>query len=105
MKYVLDFSDVDKESWSKDYKGEMLVIKLDFFKPEYKEAKYQLFKAESGFGCEPGSLGTKIFGYFTDEDAMVRRTDVLGIATPEAIEQWESVYGKFGSENRRRVCV
>lgn len=103
MKRVLDATDTIKDSYARNYEGEILVVSLDYFKPEYKEAKFQLFKAEGGFGCYPDKMGTKIFGYFTDEDGCVRRTDVIGIATEECIAEWEKIYGKFGAENRRRI--
>lgn len=103
MKQILDFSDVVEGSRNENYEGKIIVISLNFFKPEYQNAKFQLFKAEGGFGCDPNKLGSKIFGYFTDEDAFVSRCDVLGIAKPETIAEWEEIYGKFGKENRRRA--
>lgn len=100
MKYILDEEDIVQGSAGMDYTDKICVIRTDFFKPEYRNAKSQLFKATGGFGCKPENLGTKIFGTFLDdgEEAMVRRHNVLGIATDECIEKWKATYGKNGGK-------
>ena len=75
------------------YENKFVILSLDFFAPEYREGKNQLFYAMGGFGCHPDKLGGKIFGRFYDEDASTRREYVLGIATEKAITEWEQTYG------------
>lgn len=75
------------------YEGKFVVLRPDHLKPEYREAKNQLFFAQSGFGCDPSKLGGKIFGRYWDEQASTRREHVLGVATERAIQEWEAYYG------------
>ena len=93
MKMLFDNNDYTQLKDGETYEGKFVIISPDFFKPEYREAKYQLFLAKSGFGCDPSKLGGKIFGNFFDERSQTRREYVLGVATEEAIEKWERVYG------------
>ena len=93
MKMIFDNNDYTQLKDGETYEGKFVIISPDFFKPEYREAKYQLFLAKSGFGCDPSKSGGKIFGNFFDERSQTRREYVLGVATEEAIEEWERVYG------------
>ena len=76
-----------------NYVDKFVIINPSWFKDEYREAKYQLFHAESGFGCYPEKIGGKVFGKFYDENTHVRRENILGVATEEAISAWENAYG------------
>lgn len=84
--------------------GKLVVIKDTFFKPEFKDAKYQLVLATGGFGCEPISLGNAIFvkecHKDNPEEYRLERynNDILGIATDEAIAEWKSIYGEFNDD-------
>ena len=41
------------------------------------KAENNLFLCQGGFGCRPGSIGSKVFGKFSDgEECMVRRSDI-----------------------------
>lgn len=75
------------------YKNKFVIIEPGFFKEEFQEAKYQLLYAQSGFGCDPSKLGGKIFGRSFDGDEVTRDCYVLGVATEDAIAQWEKMYG------------
>ena len=75
------------------YENKFVIIKPDFFSEEYQEAKYQLFHAEGGFGCDPSKLGNAVFGRDFGERYRQERYNILGIATEEAIAQWEKMYG------------
>lgn len=80
------------------YKGKFVIIDPDFFKPEYREAKYQLFYAVSGFGCDPSKMGNAVFGTDISESYRQERYNILGIATEEAIQAWEKFYGHSRQE-------
>lgn len=45
----------------------------------------RVFYAKGGFGCEPDTLGTKVFGRFCVDgsEGYVRRSEVMGILTPD----------------------
>lgn len=93
MKMIFDNNDYTQLKDGETYEGKFIIISPDFFKPEYREAKCQLFLAKSGFGCDPSKLGGKIFGNFFDERNQTRREYVLGVATEDAIKTWEKLYG------------
>ena len=75
------------------YEKKFVIIDASFFKPEYRDAKNQLFFAECGFGCDPEKMGGKVFGKLWDENLQTRREYILGVATEEAIAEWEKEYG------------
>lgn len=79
--------------------GMVMILKLEFFKEEYREAKYQLVKARGGFGCHADKMGNAIFVKEllpNGESYRVERCDnpFIGIATEEAIAEWMELYGK-----------
>lgn len=73
-----------------DFTGKIVVLRADNFKDQYKSPDYQLFLAESGFGCYANATGTKVYGRFLkdDEKTHFRRADVIGILKEELIPQW-----------------
>ena len=76
-----------------NYVNKFVILKTDQFKPEYQNAQNQLFYATGGFGCYPDKMGGKVFGYLFDEPYQTRREYILGVATEEAIAEWEKEYG------------
>lgn len=76
-----------------NYVDKFVILSTRQFKPEYQNAKNQLFYAEGGFGCYPDKLGGKVFGKLFDEPYQTRREYILGVATEEAIVEWETEYG------------
>ncbi len=77
-------------SYNDNYKGKLLIMKSEALADEYKSGEYQYFMAQSGNGCNPNSLGTKVFGHFlTDgEKCFFERADFHGIADPEQLPEW-----------------
>ena len=99
------FTESDITPWREEnLEGKLIVIKDKFFKPEFKDAKYQLVLATGGFGCNPASLGNAIFvkecHKDNPEEYRLERynNDILGIATDEAIVEWKSIYGEFNED-------
>lgn len=90
---MFDEGDYTRLEDGDNYKDKFVIVSPDFFKADYREAKYQLFLAQGGFGCYPDKMGGKIFGKFFDEATHIRREYVLGVATEEAIQNWEKTYG------------
>lgn len=76
-----------------DLQGKMVIISLDFIcdnlKSTFKNPLTRAFKCESGFGCNPSSIGTAIFGTWTydGEQCRMRRSDFERLATPEEVKQ------------------
>jgi hypothetical protein len=93
MKMMFDKNDYRSLENGETYENKYVILSTGQFKPEYQNAKNQLFYAESGFGCFPDKMGGKIFGRLFDERFQTRREYVLGVATEEAIEAWENYYG------------
>ena len=48
MKTIIDRSECNP--LSDNIEGKLVVIKPDFFKPEFRDAKYQIVLATGGFG-------------------------------------------------------
>lgn len=70
--------------------GRILVLNPNALKDEYKTPKDQLFLATGGFGCEPGKIGTKVYGKFMSdgEETSFRRNEFIGILKDENIPDW-----------------
>lgn len=92
MKLVFDKNDYTKLKDGETYEKKFVVLSLENFNEEYQDAKNQLFYAQSGFGCDPTKLGGKIFGRLYDESFQTRDCYVLGVATEDAIKEWEQNY-------------
>lgn len=60
----LGLFDASHCSEDNDYAGKLLILKPSVLKDEFKASDYQLFYAESGFGCSPTASGRKVFGKF-----------------------------------------
>ena len=59
MKTIIDKSEC--KPLSDRIEGKLVVIKPDFFKAEYRDAKYQLVLATGGFGCDADKMGNAVF--------------------------------------------
>ena len=75
------------------YENKFVIIAPEYFKPEYRSAKYQLFLAKGGFGCDPSKMGNAVFGTDCTESYRQERYNILGVAKEEAIQAWEKQYG------------
>lgn len=93
MRLLFDEKDYKALENGDNYVDKFVIVAPSFFKVEYREAKNQLFLAQGGFGCYPEKLGGKVFGRFYDERSQIRRENILGVATEEAIKSWEETYG------------
>ena len=93
MKKVFEEKDYRRLEEGENYVNKFVILSTDNFKPEYKNAQCQLFYAKGGFGCYPEKLGGKVFGMLFDEPYQTRRELILGVATEEAIAEWEKEYG------------
>lgn len=96
MVTLLTKNDCDLSFEGKSFAGHIVILDLSQcgFKEEYNNAKFQLFYAESGFGCDPDKMGNGVFGYFVadKEYCRVERHQVIGVISKESLEEWKKVY-------------
>lgn len=78
------------DSYKRDYQNHLLIIKPNVLAEKFKSPDFQFFYATNGFGCDPGKLGTKVYGYFLkDHDpGEFRRSDFLGVADETKLPEW-----------------
>lgn len=83
-----------------DYTGQVLVMKYDVLKPEYRNRPNQLWQAEGGFGCSPSARGRRVYAtsLYDGERTSFYRQDFAGIVKPEVLEEVQSQYGLFMQE-------
>lgn len=96
MVSVLTKDDCDPSFEGKSFAGHIVILDLRQcdFKEEYNNAKFQLFYAESGFGCDPDKSGRGVFGYFVADKERCRRErdEVMGVISKESLEKWKELY-------------
>ena len=75
-----------------EYARQVLVLRPEVLKDEYKHPEYQLFLAQSGFGCAAAASGRAVFGRFLidGESARFNRGDFLGVIRDECLPEWAS---------------
>lgn len=73
-----------------DYTDRICIFNAQRMKENHLHPEEQIFLAESGFGCQPNSRGTKVFGRFLHdgEECYVRRQNLVGIMKDEYIPDW-----------------
>ena len=104
MKTIIDRSECNP--LSDHIEGKLVVIKADFFKPEFRDAKYQIVLACSGFGCDADKLGTAVFVVECCENPehyRQERYNLIGEPTEEMIAEWKALYGEFNDEVLKRL--
>ena len=100
MKTIIDKSECNP--LSDNIEGKLVVIDSNYFKPEYKTAKYQLVLACSGFGCDVNKLGSAVFVMECVKDNpecyRQERNNLIGEPRDELIKGWKELYGEFNEE-------
>ena len=99
MKTIIDRSECNP--LSDHIEGKLVVINHEFFKPEFRDAKYQIVLACSGFGCDADKLGTAVFVVECCENPehyRQERYNLIGEPTEEMITEWKALYGEFNDE-------
>ena len=73
-----------------EYAGKLLILRPTVLKDEYRHPEYQLFFAQSGFGCKASAGGRKVFGFFLKdgEQAQFVRSDFYGVIRDDCIPEW-----------------
>ena len=103
MKTIIDRSEC--KPLNDHIEGKLVVVKADYFKPEWRDAKYQLLLATGGFGCDAGKLGSAVFVEEMHKDNpehyRVERYDLIGEPTEKMITEWKALYGDFNDRVKR----
>ena len=75
---------------SLDFENKIMVLNPTGIKDEYKTPDYQLFYAQSGFGCSPTARGRQVYGRFLadGEYTHFERSRFLGQLKPELVPDW-----------------
>ena len=86
---------------SSNVENKLVVIDDKFFKPEFRNAKYQLAVATGGFGCDASKMGNAVF--VTEccenpEEYRQERPYLIGEPTEELIKKWKAKYGEFNDK-------
>ena len=105
MKTIIDKSEC--KPLGDNIEGKLVVIKPDFFKPEFREAKYQIVLALSG--CDASKMGNAVYveEVHTDSPEHYRqeRYNLIGEPTEEIIKEWKSMYGEFNEKVQKTLEV
>ena len=70
--------------------NQVVVIRADVLRPEYRSARYQLRLCTGGFGASPHSRGSACYckDLVTGKDSRFERRDILGVMEPDELPQW-----------------
>lgn len=73
-----------------NFKNKIMVLNPFGIKDEYKAPDYQLFYAQSGFGCSPTARGRQVYGRFLadGEHTHFERSRFWGQLKPELVPGW-----------------
>lgn len=91
---------------SNNIKGKLVVVKPEYFKPEFREAKYQIVLATGGFGCDASKMGNAVFVIEcckSPEHYRQERYNLMGEPTEKMIEEWKLIYGEFNEEVQKAL--
>lgn len=99
MKTIIDKSEC--KPLSENILNKLVVIKVDFFKTEFRKAKYQLVLATGGFGCDASKMGNAVYVIEcceNPESYRQERYNLIGEPTEELIAEWKKLYGEFNDK-------
>lgn len=99
MRTIIDKSEC--KPLSENIEGKLVVINSEFFKPEFRDAKFQIVLSRGGFGCDANKMGNAVF--VTEccenpEEYRQERYNLIGEPTEEIITEWKERYGEFNDK-------
>ena len=73
-----------------DLNNQVVVIRADVLRPEYRSARYQLRLRTGGFGASPHSRGSACYckDLVTGKNSRFERRDILGVMEPDELPRW-----------------
>ena len=78
------------DSYDKDWKDSLLIVKPDILAPEYRSAEHQLALCTGGFGANPNARGRAVFVKELHSGKQMRyeRYQIAGIADHDKLPEW-----------------
>lgn len=75
---------------SRDLTGLVVVVDAGIHREEYQSIEWCLFWCGGGFGCNPDTVGAKVFGHYLmdGEETHIRGEYVERVATAEDMKAW-----------------
>lgn len=104
MKTIIDKSEC--KPLSDNIEGKLVVISSKFFKPEFRDVKYQIVVATGGFGCYADKMGTCVMVTECCENPehyRQERYNLLGEPTERLVQEWKERYGDFNEKAKERL--
>ena len=92
MKSLFTEEDYRQLTDGETYLNKFVVIDSNYFIGKHQEAKNQLFLVCGGSGCFSDSAISELFGRYYDIVGYVPSKYILGVATEDAIQEWERIY-------------
>jgi hypothetical protein len=79
-----------KDSRNMDYEGQILILRPDVLKQEFRSVENQIWLGLRGFGCDPNLRGRAVYAksLFDGQECRWNRDDFLGIAIGEYLPDW-----------------
>ena len=73
-----------------DLNNQVVVIRADVLRPEYRSARYQFRLCTGGFGASPHSRGSACYckDLVTGKNSRFERRDILGVMEPDELPRW-----------------
>ena len=90
MDELLTEKQCEQHDEPQDYEDELLIIKPEKLKEQFRNPVVQYFYATSGFGCKPDLGDKKVFGQFLADGQkdQLYRSDFIGIADRSQLPKW-----------------
>lgn len=87
----------DEDVYRENLEGRYVILKEEFFKPEFMDEKYQIVLCTGGFGCDPTKLGNAIFVRELNSESETYRLDrcskdILGFAKDSIVQAHKEKY-------------
>jgi hypothetical protein len=97
MKTIIDESEC--RQLSNNIKGKLVVINLNYFTSQWRDARYQLVLATAGSGCDANDPSGPVYIQEVQDDCpehySIKRSDLIGEPTDLLIKEWKAMYGSF----------
>ena len=87
----------NEDVYCENLEGRYVILKEEFFKPEFRDEKYQIVLCTGGFGCDPTKLGNAIFVRELNSEPETYRLercnkDILGFAKDSIVQAHKEKY-------------
>lgn len=97
MKTIIDESEC--KQLSNNIEGKLVVINLNYFTSQWRDARYQLVLATEGSGCDANDPSGSVYIFEVQDDSperySIKRSDLIGEPTDSLIREWKAMYGSF----------